>query len=208
MIETVKTLMNNENLVASNWELGFLESIHQQLVGGKNLSPRQVQILDRIEKKNSEEAILELKEWYSNWQRDCESTAIIIANYYKATGTYFSASIKKVLQGEPLTREAYERMCENEYAEKVLREHHKEPNFETGSLVQVRSNTTINNHYLSENDNCYAKINNMHAIVLEVNALPVKRAAKGAKVYKILPIGSPKAYYVSESDLKKPKKVK
>ena len=106
------------------------------------------------------------------------------------------------------SQKEYVKLCENKYALKVREEHFKKPRFSEGSVVQVRTVISANSHYRYENGNVSVRIQNQYAIVIETDALPIRRAAKGSKVYKILPFGSSKAYYVSESDLKKAKGVK
>jgi hypothetical protein len=44
--------------------------------------------------------------------------------------------------------------------------------------------------------------------VVAVNAIPVYRAAKDSKVYKVLPIGDTKPFLIVERDMKKYKKSK
>jgi hypothetical protein len=51
------------------------------------------------------------------------------------------------------------------------------------------------------------ELENKPVVILEVHAKPITRAAKGSKVYKVLPVGRT-PIYACESDLKKARKTK
>jgi len=207
MLKRIDNLLGDKDLQASDWEKGFLESIRVQASGGRTLSQSQVDILERVEKKNTPEARLELEKYLENWDTERAEIAKVVALYYRSSGYYFQNLCHRVLTGNALGPTDYNKLCENKYALKVVEEHFKEPRFEKGEVVQVRSTVSINSHYLHENGE-YTRLNNAHALILEPDALPIRRASKGAKVYRILPFGSQKSYYVSESDLKKARKKK
>jgi hypothetical protein len=61
----------------------------------------------------------------------------------------------------------------------------------------VMGRSTANNH-----------IRNKHVVIIDVDAAPVKSAAKGTKVYRVLPVGSPTTILVEERDLKNGRKKK
>ncbi len=210
MLERIEKLLNEPHTVTlTNWERNFLSSIHQQAAAGREFSPAQLNVLERIEKQNSQEQRDIMEEWLSKWDSERAEIAKVVANYYYSVGHYFQKLCRKVLfENKPLSPNEYKKLCENRFATKVIEEHFKAPKFQSQEIVQLRSNITANRHYYVENGGVMVKIQNMHAIVLETDALPVKRAAMGAKVYKVLPFGSPKSYYVSESDLKKSRKIK
>ena len=61
----------------------------------------------------------------------------------------------------------------------------------------VRGRATVN----------LGSIRNKLLLIIETDAAPVKSAAKGSKVYRVLPVGSPNTILVEERDIKKaPKK--
>jgi len=207
MLTRIESLLEDKQLDATNWERGFLQSISDQVDKGRTLSGSQIGILERIEDKNNLASRSKLRDWTERWESEYASIARVVAQYYLTSTLYFSSQAEKVIAGGVLHPREYKKMCENKYAERVIEEHFKKPRFSVGSFVQVRKSPSINKHYLAENGS-HTRLNNMHAVVLEVDALPVRRAAKGAKVYKVLPVGAPRAYYVSESDLKAAKKRK
>ena len=50
------------------------------------------------------------------------------------------------------------------------------------------------------------RIANMTGFVLQVDALPITRAAKGSRIYKVLLAGDTSPIFCHESDLKKQRK--
>jgi N-acetylmuramoyl-L-alanine amidase len=53
--------------------------------------------------------------------------------------------------------------------------------------------------------NAGRQVQNRLLVVIEVDATPVTKAAKGTKVYRVLPVGSPATFLVEERDIKKTK---
>ena len=208
MLQRIEDLLYCDKLIASDWEVKFLNSIAEQANNKGSLSIGQLNILERIENNNTSEAHKQIKKWLDNWDEERQEIAKVVALYYQRE-MYYGQLVDKILNQNYIpSQKEYEKLCENKYALKVRQEHFKKPRFSEGSVVQVRSVISANSHYRHENGNVSVRIQNHYAIVIETDALPVRRAAKGAKVYKILPFGSSKAYYVSESDLKKAKGVK
>jgi hypothetical protein len=173
------------------------------------LSANQVSILERIEAGNSSDLRQADRDFTKLWYSDSalREEARVVCKYYELT-EYFRVLTYKILQQDyaPKMNE-YKKLCKNKYAIRVLEEHKKQPRYPVNSLVQVRATNKINSHLRGPNYG-YASLKDTYAIVIETDALPIRRAAKGAKIYKILPVGSPRPYYVHESDIKKARGVK
>ena len=81
--------LSNSQLL-SQWENGFVESLQEQFNKHGKLSPRQLEILERIEKqKLSEEARGARSLWKSSYDAEKRRVARICAEYYKSAG-YFT----------------------------------------------------------------------------------------------------------------------
>ena len=207
MLERINNLLDSPRLNANNWEINFLGSIKDQ-AKKRDLTPPQIKYLERIEEKNTKEVHKEMDRWLDEWDSERQEIARVVSLYYRNEGFYFSSLTNKILdQSYVPTASEYAKLCENKYASKIREAHFKEEKFPVNSVVQVRKVCSANKHYREENGG-YTRLNDAFAIVIETNALPVRRAALGAKVYKILPFGSNRPYYVSESDLKKARKIK
>ena len=81
----------------------------------------------------------------------------------------------------------------------VLREHHAPAKYPVGSYVQPRSGASA--HFRRV-------LNGKPAIVIQTDAGPIVSAAKGAKIYKLLPIGGAETLTVEERYIMKARKVK
>lgn len=184
-----------QKIAQRDWDRGFLESLSYQLAKGRTLSPKQVETLAKIEHRNSPEVQKQHAQWTSQWNDEKKKIINICAGYYKTAG-YFTDLVENVLNNETFvpSEKQYKAMCENKYAKKVLLSALSEPVFPVGSLVSFRSTAPYTARHASPVQ---------QAIVLRANAAPISSAAKGAKVYEVLPVGSPTSYIVQERHLKK-----
>jgi len=203
----------------TDWEKGFAESLTEQATKKGRLSPKQVAMLDKIEEKNSAGAQAQRQAWLDSWDEEKQETARICAEYYLKTG-YFTDAAHKILAHYPPadgrgclppagakepyipSEKLYRKMCENKYAQRVLAAHRDAPVFPVGSLVAFRTSAPWKLRQASL----------VHqALVIRVNAKAPTSAAKGAKIYEVLPVGAQKPVFAEERWLKrapKPKKVK
>ena len=95
-------------------------------------------------------------------------------------------------------------MVKNKYAQKVLASHNAPAKYPAGSLVTFRANAPSNSRYL---DGAYLK-RNVTLMVIEADAAPITSAARGAKVYKLLPVGKATTLMVEERHIMKARKLK
>ena len=192
---------------ASSWAAGFVESLTSQVKGDRRLSERQLQILKKIEAEHDDAAMAERQKWVENYKNDptLRADAIVVANYYLTTG-YFRDTAKLVTEDESFipTFSQYNKMVKNKYAQKVLASHNSPAKYPAGSLVTFRANAPSGARYL---DGSYLK-RNVTLMVIETDAAPVTSAARGTKVYKLLPVGKASTLMVEERFIMKarPKK--
>ena len=192
---------------ASSWAAGFVESLTSQVKGDRRLSERQLQILKKIEAEHDDAAMAERQKWVESYKNDptLRADAIVVANYYLSTG-YFRDTAKSVTEDESFipTYSQYNKMVKNKYAQKVLASHNAPAKYPAGSLVTFRANAPSGIRYL---DGAYLK-RNVTLMVIETDAAPITSAARGAKVYKLLPVGKATTLQVEERHIMKarPKK--
>ena len=196
------------------WEQGFVESLEHQFKQKGRLSDSQERHLFKLTDKYNMDKIREAQQWVKNYGPEQRDIAIKCAKYYDGQyQTYFHDIVNKVL-GDPehhiLTLGEYNKLCKNKYALKVLESYDTPEKFAVGDMVQIRANNRVD---IANTDlktgaaprgawSTY-KLSNKTCMVLEVNALPITRAAKAARVYKILIIDETSPIYAHESDLKK-----
>jgi hypothetical protein len=161
------------------------------------LTTRQYEAFEKVEKRFSVEKIAERRAWAGEYTDERRKIAKICAEYYIVNPPYFRDLANKVLNDTEFvpTERQYRALCENKFAKKVLTATTAEAKFAKGSMVMGRSTAS-------------RAIQNKLVVVIEVDAGPVKSAAKGTKVYRVLPVGSPATVLVEERDLKNSRRKK
>jgi hypothetical protein len=114
-----------------------------------------------------------------------QAKAIVLARYYSSTG-YYSLAVHLIDSGSMPTEKQYRKMSENKYAEKVWAAHCAEPKFKVGTMVALRAGRGYNSKA---------------CVVISTNEAIIS-ACKGAKRYKLLPIGASTCILMEERHLK------
>ena len=159
------------------------------------------------------EEIKKKEEFSQNYSDEHRDIAVKCAQYYADQyPVYYEDIVTKVLddpESHILTQAEYNKMCTNKYAKKILFAYTEPVKFAVGDIVQIRASNRVdlanfspNEAYGRPNKRSCAEVRNKTCMVLELNALPITRAAKGARVYKVLIIGEGQPIYAHESDLK------
>ena len=194
-----------ERTEPKSWGRGFINSLQGQIMAGRELSEKQIKTMEKIEAENSDEAIKARDTWkldyrYENdpaWPGRHSKVAEVAARYYKAAG-YFQGLVHSILNDDGFvpTIEQYNKITKNKFAVKVLTAHFADAKFAPGSLVQFGATAP----------SALRRIK-VPCVVITSNGGPITSAAKGAKVYSVLPMGSAKTLLCEERHLKKARKV-
>jgi hypothetical protein len=194
-----------ERTEPSSWGRGFVNSLQGQIMAGRELSEKQIKTLEKIEAENSDEAIKARDTWKLDYRYESDpawpgrhsKVAEVAARYYKAAG-YFQGLVHSILNDDGFvpTIEQYNKITKNKFAVKVLTAHFADPKFAPGSLVQFGATAP----------SALRRIK-VPCVVISSNGGPIVSAAKGAKVYSVLPMGSAKTLLCEERHLKKARKV-
>mgnify|MGYP005823245759 CR=1 FL=1 len=178
----------------SAWERGFLESIKEQVDRRGSLSPKQLEIFAKSEAKCTSDAVEESKSWAKLYQTQYKDIAIACARYYKSAG-YFTNLATEVLENPEFipSRQAYKKMCENKYAQKVLATLNATPLYGIGSTILMRSPAISYSN---------RRLDGVPCLVLEILS-EVLTSAKGGKRYKVLPYGEGMPLVLEERQIKK-----
>ena len=136
-----------EALLAKELSAGdrkFATSLSEQLKDQGKLSPKQVECLDRMEERYSEEAIAARKNWEANYKAEHRQTALICANYYITTN-YFRDLAVKIQSDEDFvpTQRQFNVLTQNKYAKKAIKAATEPPAFPVGTLAKVRANYNL-----------------------------------------------------------------
>ena len=194
-----------ERTEPSSWGRGFVNSLQGQIMAGRELSEKQIKTLEKIEAENSDEAIKARDTWKLDYRYEADpawparhsKVAEVAARYYKAAG-YFQGLVNSILTDDGFvpTVEQYNKITKNKFAVKVLTAHFADPKFAPGSLVQF-----------GETAPSILRRIKVPCVVISSNGGPITSAAKGAKMYSVLPMGSAKTVLCEERHLKKARKV-
>jgi hypothetical protein len=177
------------------------------------LSSAQMMYLERMYNKYSMEEIKKKEEFAQNYSDEHRNIAVKCAQYYADQyPPYYDGIVTKVLddpRNHVLTYNEYNKMCNNKYAKKILSCYGEEPKYRVGDFLQIRANNRVDIANTNQKDghmprrSACSQMANKFCMVLEINAKPITRAAKGARVYKILITDEAMPVYAHESDLKK-----
>ena len=197
--------------ICTGWDRGFLESIMQQLGRGRNLSVKQNDMLGKVLDRNTPEQQKVHNAWGDTYREKYSEKANVLAKYYSRQ-SYYREMAQTILNNEVPERTRFMRMLENKYAQKVLTEYEAIPKYEIGSLVTGRANF---DQYVVDYGTpkgqrelpwphrkiCVENFLRRGALIIDVDN-KIFSAAKGAKRYKVLPIGSPTPFFVEERFIK------
>jgi len=208
MEEQIKQTLSRS--ICGGWDRGFLESILEQIIDGRKLSEKQIETINKVLDRNDEANQHHHEQWQHVYHEKHEVEARWLAHYYMGTG-YFTDLSKHILAGAVPDRRAYTKMSTNKYAQKVLEIQRQEPKYTAGTLVSSRAAFRSSHAYFGRKDtirlpwttvsDVVDKFKVRGGFILEATDI-VRSAAKGAKTYKILPIGATNPIFVEERFIK------
>ena len=208
--EDIKTALTavGQSPVASEWAKGFSTSIIEQLNKGRKLSEKQMVYVNKIIEQNSESALAEAAEWETIYREKYEKDAKYLAGYYMTT-SYFRSIVNSIVSGEVPSRRGFLKMYGNKYAKKILAEREKPARFDARTHVMGNSKYrqdklvwTPNNDDWRLRSEAVRQFEKHGGFIVGVDKT-IRSAAKGNKVYKILPVAGKIILYVEERFLKK-----
>ena len=191
--------------VCSGWDRGFLESIITQADRGRTLSSKQMKTLRDVLARNDEEAQQQHRKWHADYEEQYKEVAKIVAAYYSRT-PYYTAMSREILNDQVPARKPFLKMIHNKYAQKIVKEYNLPPRFSKGEYVAPRANcdssrVEFDSIEWSIRREAYAKFAKNGGFIMEARS-EIVSAAKGARRYKILAIGSSIPFIVEERFLK------
>jgi len=203
----------------SNGDRNFFQSLASFYAERGSLSGSQLFHLERLAAKYNEEELAARAKFAKSYSDEHRRIAFQVANYYDKQFPRYFGNIVDVVMKNPeshvLTFGQWNKMCENKYAKRIREEYKRESRFVTGDFVQIRANNRVDlaNHdsegYLSTARRAVTmEVRNKTAMILRVNAKPITRPAKGARIYQILLIDEGSPIYAHESDLKNARRKK
>ena len=196
--------------VCGGWDRGFLESILEQLAKGRDLSVKQKQTLGKVLARNDKEAQKVHDNWADVYEKEYKSKALVLAAYH-AHQPYYKPMSADILRGMVPERGKFLRMYDNKYSKKVLSQHDADAKYAIGDYLLPRSGFSSYKSVEFPSDMVWAQQNKVVQSFIKRGGFVVsiegeiRSAAKGAKRYKLLPIGETISIIVEERFLKKGK---
>jgi len=182
------------------WDAGFVESVSSQAQRGRDLSPKQLEILSKIEERWSDEAVAAKSVWKNTYlsSPEMQERANLAASYYQTVG-YYGDLAQNILHVEGFvpTEKQYKSITSNKFAQKILDAWYAEPKYSNGSYVLVRDTAPGIVRGKAKGP----------CVVLKSNAMSPRCAAKGTKIYQVLPFSSSTPVMVEERYIKSARKV-
>ena len=159
------------------------------------LSAKQHDVFQRIEKKTDPAHQAAVATWRENWTTNMREAITFAANYYKANPPYFGDVAERILNDSSYipSEKLYRKMVENKYVQRAMVNAQSASLYEVGSLVTVRDSQSVVGPIRS--------YRGKDSVVLEVGEN--LSATKGARIYKVLPIGAAQAVETQERYIKK-----
>lgn len=131
----------------------------------------------------------------------------LIKTYYETQG-YFGNIFTKGLEG--LTSYEWQRVSTNKYAVKIIDAFKSDPLFKIGDLVALRATRECTHTSTSSSSilSAYRIPSEISKVLILSNTEPIVNARKGAKRYKVAPIGGKNAqpFWIEEAFMKKLRK--
>ena len=192
----------------STWDHGYVESLALQEIKGNTLTARQIEILDKIEAKWSDELVTKRQKHAEDFRNspDMQDAYHRMMVYYRSS-TYFAGHVdlwfgcnkatdhpvwgKDIAPVKIPTFEDYTKITTNKYALKVLSGYTAPPKYTAGALVFANAKLPHN----------AAMWMLKGALVMHTDGAIIS-ACTGNKLYTLLPIGGAASIQVEERYLK------
>ena len=196
MVARLDALRVRMNGGGGTWAQDFTASLLGQAKSGRDFSERQGEILKDIESRWTNEEVQGRVSWKQTFTPDMRERYRIMVEYYSVTGYYARAVNAYRLDNEMIpSKEDYERLTKNKYAAKILGGWYAMAKFDVGSMIAASAGATWKTRS--------AMGASRLGVVISVNATVPTAAARGNKVYKILPVGGAQVVICEERELKK-----
>jgi len=194
--------------VCGGWDRTFLESMLEHAAKGRTLSVKQKETLGKVLARNTAEQQSTHDNWITVYESTYKKEALVLAGYHLHQ-PYYRAMAADILNNKVPERTKFLRMYDNKYSKKVLSQKAASSKYAIGNYLVPRSTFDSYRHAEFENDMVWVNQNKTiqnfkkrGGFVLQI-CEQIRSAAKGAKRYKLLPIGETTPIIVEERFLKK-----
>ncbi len=165
-----------------HWATSIVDSIWTQYQKYNKISDKQIELIEKIDREFADDVIFR-QEWDDQKASDWKNCV----DYY-SRGPYYSNITRKARSNIIYipTRSEFDKLVNNKYAQRYLKNLHVPAKFEIGDLVQIRKNRSW---YADE-----------FAMIIEDKG--VQSHVEGGRVYTIQFLGKTDTAQLEERDLK------
>lgn len=211
--DRIEKLQQNNLVKQDEWLTKFLDSVLEQFNTKGYLSHAQIGIIEKNEKKYSDESVAAAKEWEQQFDDTKRELVLKAANYYKymhennGQPFYFESIAEKVLEDKNFipTEQTYRKMVENNYVKNWIANSESQPKYAVGDYVTL--NSSANSYYNNRNFKREVDTLKEFQIGAIVEIKKPKYNRKGAHICVVLPMGGTELVEIEERLLKKAKGV-
>ena len=196
LVERIEKTAARGTSTLTDWERSFLGSLLDSAKKWGRLTARQHEVYQRIERKSDPAHIKAVNDWRANFTEEMREAAVFAANYYKANPPYFGDAAERILNDSSYipSEKLYRKMVLNKYVQRAMQHAKSGPLYVVGSMVTVRNSQSVTGTLRA--------YRGQPVLVVEAQQ-DVTSATKGARKYKVLPIGGDKPIETEERYLKK-----
>jgi hypothetical protein len=196
LVERIEKTAARGTSTLTDWERSFLGSLLDSAKKWGRLTAKQHEVYQRIERKSDPTHIKAVNDWRANFTEEMREAAVFAANYYKANPPYFGDAATRILNDSSYipTEKLYRKMVLNKYVQRAMEHAKSGPLYVVGSMVTVRNSQSVVGALRAHRG--------QPVLVVEAQQ-DVTSATKGARKYKVLPIGGDKPIETQERYLKK-----
>ena len=196
LVERIEKTAARGTSTLTDWERSFLGSLLDSAKKWGRLTAKQHEVYQRIERKSDPAHIKAVNDWRANFTEEMREAAVFAANYYKANPPYFGDAATRILNDSSYipSEKLYRKMVLNKYVQRAMEHAKSGPLYEVGTMVTVRNSQSVRG--------LLSRHKNQPVLIVEAQQ-DVTSATKGARKYKVLPIGGDKPIETEERYLKK-----
>ena len=214
--QRIRNLIVNEYTKDNKFLQSFLPSILEQFEKKGYLTQKQVDILEKNEEQfdpmNVQSKREEYEEWCKEYDDEKRELAKKVAEYYKSeyesgrsTSFYYEKVAIKVLSDPDYipSREQWEKMVQNKYAQQWVKNSTAKPKFAEGDYVSLNSQTK--SYWNQRNYGGDFRKVEQYEVATVIQVKPPQHNRQGAHIYVLLPMGGTEVVEIEERFLKKAK---
>ncbi len=197
LLAELDILISTLDIIDDERGQAILASFGEQVRSGRELSPKQMAIIEEKRDDCSEKNIQQARQWKDTWNSEKAEKFNICVKYYHKAGYFNNIVIKAHTTPEyvPSFGE-YKKLTENKYAKKILTGWYGTAKYQVGDMVRGSANAP------------WAARELTLGTILKVNHTIPTSASRGNKKYLVMDLLTTRQFSLEERHLKHTKKLK